>query len=243
MRERGSADGQARCNAGFDEDPAGYDDLRAAGHMARRRLEYFLGVVDATPGPVVEIGCGTGTLLRGLAAARPDRTFLGVDPLPGYVGHAREHARAAALPGVRFEVGTAESLDDLVDPGSVGLLVSVDALHHVADLDAVVTAAHRAVAPGGRWRAMEPNRLHPYVWAYHVLTPGERTFAVGDFRRRARRAGWAVCGRDDLFLVPSGVDRLPPWAQRLERRAEWFRPLAGAAVLDLVRPVSAARGR
>ncbi|HEX2074239.1 MAG TPA: hypothetical protein VHF92_10675, partial [Geodermatophilus sp.] len=61
-----------RFNASFDERPDEYDDLRASGHMARRRAEYFLGVVDRFPGAVVELGCGTGTLLRQLAAARPD---------------------------------------------------------------------------------------------------------------------------------------------------------------------------
>ena len=91
------------------------------------------------------------------------------------------------------------------------------------------------MAPGGRWQAMEPNRVHPYVWLYHVLTPGERTFAVRRFLRVARRAGWRVAGRGTLFAVPGGVRRLPPWGRALELRAERLRPLAGAVVLDLVR--------
>jgi ubiquinone/menaquinone biosynthesis C-methylase UbiE len=230
-------------NAGFDEDAGAYDDRRAAGHMARRRARYFAAVVADSAGPVLEIGCGTGTLLRRLAAAAPDRAFLGVDPLPNYVEHARERARAAGVDNLRFEVGTAESLGEHVPPASAGLVLSVDTLHHVADLDEVVAAVYRAVVPGGPWRVMEPNRLHPYVWAYHVLTAGERTFPVRDFRRRAVRAGWEVRGREDLFAVPSGVERLPRWAERLEARVERLRPLAGAVVLELVRPVSDARGR
>ena len=222
-------------NAGFDDRPDEYDVLRSSGHMARRRAEHFAAVVAAVPGAVLEIGCGTGTLLHGLAARFPDRQFLGVEPLPGYVEFARERAAADGLQNLRFAVGTAESLGPAVADAGVGLLISVDALHHVTDLDATVREAARAVAPGGRWHAMEPNRIHPYVWIYHTVTEGERTFPVAPFLRSARAAGWRLAGRGSRFLVPSGVQRLPGWAQRLERRAERLRPLAGAVVLDLVR--------
>jgi ubiquinone/menaquinone biosynthesis C-methylase UbiE len=224
-----------RCNAGFDDRPDEYDSLRSSGHMARRRAEHFAAVVAAVPGTVLEIGCGTGTLLHGLAARFPDRQFRGVEPLPGYVDFARERAEADGLDNLRFTVGTAESLGAAVPDGSVGLLVSVDTLHHVTDVDATVREAARAVVPGGRWHAMEPNRLHPYVWIYHTVTEGERTFPVAPFLRSARGAGWRLGSRGSRFLVPSGVRHLPRWAQRLERRAEHLRPLAGAVVLDLVR--------
>ena len=232
-------------NASFDEDPESYDELRASGHMARRRAEYFLQVVDASPGVVVELGSGTGTLLRGLAAARPDRQFLGVEPLGNYVEFARERARASGLGNVRFEVGTGEGLRAVTGDGAAGLLISVDTLHHVTDMDQVITSVAAAAAPGARWRAMEPNRLHPYVWASHVLTPGERTFAVRDFLGRAERGGWRPAGRERLFVFPSGVARVPTWAERLERRLERFRMVSGAVVLDLVRnqPVTAAGGQ
>ena len=127
-----------------------------------------------------------------------------------------------------------------------------DALHHVEDTDRAVAEAARVAAPGARWRAMEPNRVHPYVWAYHTFTEGERTFPVRDFLRRARRAGWLPVARRSLFLFPSGVERMPGWAGALERRLERVRAVAGGVVLDLVRMadppagedgLSAARGR
>jgi hypothetical protein len=125
------------------------------------------------------------------------------------------------------------------------LVISVYALHHVRDTERVPTQVRRLTAPEAHWWAMEPDRVHPYVLAYHVLTPGERTFPVRDFLRRARPRGWEVHGRESLFVHPSGVARVVAWAERLERRIERFRPVAGAVVLDLARtdPVSAARGR
>ncbi|MGY1594158.1 class I SAM-dependent methyltransferase [Geodermatophilus sp. SYSU D00965] len=232
-------------NAGFDGRPDEYDDLRATGHMARRRADHFDRLLAAVPGRVLEVGCGTGTLLRELATRHPARTFVGVEPLPNYVDYARRRAEAAGLDNVRFVVGTGETLTDAVPAGSADLVISVDALHHVTDLDRVLAQVRAVSSPSARWRAMEPNRVHPYVWAYHVLTPGERTFPVRDFLRRARAGGWQPAGRENLYLYPSGVRRVPAWAERLERRLERLRPVAGAVVLDLVRadPVSGARGR
>jgi SAM-dependent methyltransferase len=223
----------ARLNAGFDEAPDAYDELRASGHMARRREEHVAALVAATPGPVLELGCGTGTLLRALATRFPDRRFLGVEPLPNYVEYAT--ARAAGLPNVRFAVGTGEELSTVVEPASVGLVLSVDALHHVRDVAEVARQVAAAARPGARWRAIEPNRLHPYVWLYHTLTAGERTFAVRPFLGAAAAAGWRLAARHRLFLYPSGVARVPAWAERLERRWESHPVLSGAVVLDLVR--------
>lgn len=222
-------------NAGFDDRPQVYDDLRAEGHMARRRTAYYTTVLDEVPGAVLELGSGTGTLLRRLAAARPDRTFVGVEPLAGYVDFANGRARAEGSANVRFEVGVGEAIPAAVDDASVDLVVSVDALHHVTDVDQVIAEVTRVAAPGARWRAMEPNRVHPYVLAYHVLTPGERTFPARDFLRRARRAGWRLVRRERLFTYPSAVRAVPAWAARLERRVEWFAPVSGAVVLDLVK--------
>ncbi|NYJ04660.1 class I SAM-dependent methyltransferase [Petropleomorpha daqingensis] len=231
-------------NAAFDDRPEDYDALRATGHMARRRLDHFAGVVAACAGDVLEIGCGTGTLLRALAAAHPDRRFVGIDPLPGYTDYARRLAGHEGLTNVAFATGTGEELDRLVPPRSFGLVISVDALHHVTDVDRVVAGARRATADGARWCLMEPNRWHPYVWLYHALTPGERTFPVRDFLRRSRRGGWTPAGRRTMFALPSGVPRLPAALGRAERWLERIPPLAGAVVLDLRRgPVSAARDR
>lgn len=224
-----------RYNAGYDERPQIYDDLRAQGHMARRRTAYFEHVLDEVPGRVLELGSGTGTLLRQLAAARPDRTFTGVEPLPNYVEFANAVAHDAGATNVSFAVGTGEHLPAAVADASVGLVMSVDALHHVDDLDVVVAEAARVAAPGARWRAMEPNRLHPYVYAWHSLTPGERPFPVGDFVRRAEAAGWRLAGRDRLYIFPSGVRRVPRWAERAELLLERVPPLSGGVALDLVR--------
>jgi len=201
--------------------------------MARRRLDHVASVVDRVAGTVLEIGTGTGTLLSGLAARHPDRAFIGVEPLQNYVEFANDRARRDGRRNLRFLRGTGEDLDELVEPSSVGLVLSVDMLHHVQDLARVIAAVRRVVAPRGRWHAMEPNRLHPYVWTYHVLVPGERTFPVRRFLSEATAGGWELCERSRLFLFPSGIRRVPDRLARLERRWEQVPVLAGGVTLEL----------
>ncbi len=222
-------------NAEFDDDPERYDEMRAGGHMARRRTAFFEGVVARVPGDVLELGSGTGTLLRTMAAAHPDRSFTGVEPLEGYARFANERAAADGLTNFHMEVGVGEDLPPSIESGSVGLVMTIDALHHIGDLDAVVAEVTRVARPGARWVAMEPNRLHPYVLAYHVLTPGERTFPPAPFLRAVRRAGWSLRTKRRMFTFPSTTASVPGWAASLERATEWFAPVSGAVVLDLVK--------
>jgi SAM-dependent methyltransferase len=159
-----------------------------------------------------------------------------VEPLKDYVDFARQQAAAAELTNVRFEVGMAEDLAAAAGPVTAGLVISVDMLHHVRDMGRVAREMLKVTTEGGHWRAQEPNAIHPYVWLYHRLTPGERTFPVRSFLDIARGAGWQAAGRENMYLFPSGISKVPAWAERLERRAEWLRPISGAVVLDLVRP-------
>jgi ubiquinone/menaquinone biosynthesis C-methylase UbiE len=227
-------DAHTALNAGYDDLPDAYDELRASGHMARRRAEYFERAVRQSTGLVLELGCGTGPLLRHLAATFPARSFVGVEPLAQYVDFAREQADRAGLDNVRFEVGLGEELSAVAGSERAGLVISVDMLHHVQDMGKVAREVLRVTAEGGHWRAMEPNAIHPYVWLFHTLTPGERVFPVRSFLDIARGAGWQSVGRENMYLYPSGIARVPGWAERLERRAERLRPISGAVVLDLV---------
>ncbi|MEH3079261.1 MAG: class I SAM-dependent methyltransferase, partial [Quadrisphaera sp.] len=95
------------------------ESLRAEGHMTRRRVEYFEDVLRDVPGTVLEVGSGTGTLLRRLAGNHPDRRFTGVEPLPNYVDFANGRSKDLGLENVVFEVGTGEALPASVADSSV----------------------------------------------------------------------------------------------------------------------------
>jgi SAM-dependent methyltransferase len=102
-------------------------------------IERHLGHLE---GPVLDVGCGPGHLTGFLRSAGRDVT--GIDLVPEFIAHARQ-----TYPEARFEVG---SLADLARPdASVAGVLAWYSLIHVdpAQMDGVLTAIRRVVAPGG----------------------------------------------------------------------------------------------
>lgn len=225
----------ARINGRFDDDAEGYDALRA-GRQFERRVEVTLRALDGTSADdlVVEIGAGTGALLATLAAARPDLRFLGVEPLATYADLAQTRWSGTDAGRVRVVQGKAESLADLVDDAAARV-VSHDVLHHVESIDHTIRAIVDVTRPDARWIAVEPNRLNPWVAAYHLAVPGERLFNQRTFLASARRAGWHVDERFRMFLIPHAVASPPPALVRLERRYERLPVVSGAVGMVLSR--------
>jgi len=112
--------------------------------IASRAAELAVSVA-AAPRRVLDVGCGTGYLLRLLAARYPQAAELaGIDAAPSMIETAR---RAADDPRLRFMVGTAERLpypDDAFD-----LVVSTTSFDHWADQIAGLRECARVLAPGG----------------------------------------------------------------------------------------------
>lgn len=94
------------------------------------------------PGPVLDLGCGPGQWTAHLHALGADVT--GVDVVPEFVAHAR-----AAHPGPGFVLGSMTGLD--VPAHSVaGVLAWYSTIHlPPSELDGVLTAVRRLLAPGG----------------------------------------------------------------------------------------------
>lgn len=89
----------------------------------------------------IDVGCGTGNLVRSLSARAV--TAEGIDADPRVIALAREHS--AGHPGVRFKVG------DFMAPGGDGQYDAVTALavvHHVP-LRAALARLRSLLAPGG----------------------------------------------------------------------------------------------
>ena len=94
---------------------------------------------------VLDIGCGTGALLRTLADRLPAAIELvGVDPAAGMITAAR--AVPALDPRITFEQAAAERLPQ--PDASFDLVVSVTSFDHWADQGLGISEAARVLTPG-----------------------------------------------------------------------------------------------
>lgn len=93
---------------------------------------------------VVDIGCGGGLLSEPLA--RLGAAVTGLDPAPTNVEVARLHAERAGVP-VAYR---RETIEEVVVRGErFDVVLAMEVVEHVADVQAFVSAACAAVAPGG----------------------------------------------------------------------------------------------
>ncbi len=98
-----------------------------------------------SPRRVLDVGCGTGYLLRRLAERCPATVGLaGLDAAAGMVRVAREATTDSRL---SFLVGRAEQLP--YPAGTFDLVVSATSFDHWADQQAGLAQCARVLAPGG----------------------------------------------------------------------------------------------
>lgn len=96
------------------------------------------------PSSVLDVGCGTGRLLRAASVRWPDAQYIGVDPAQGMVDVAQ-----SLTPGATFHRGFAESLP--LPDASVDLALSTISSHHWRDQAAGVREIARVLRPGGHF--------------------------------------------------------------------------------------------
>jgi ubiquinone/menaquinone biosynthesis C-methylase UbiE len=166
-------------------------DLRAsAADQVRLRAEIVAAAGLEAGNTVVEVGCGTGTLLLELAeAVGPDGHAVGIEPQPVLARHARE--RLGELGEVRVEAGSETALAD----GIADACVAQTVLCHLPPpvREATIARMVRVTRPGGRvvsadqdaetWVVDHPDReLTRRIVAFYA----DQRFADGWTGRRLR---------------------------------------------------------
>src|SRR6266487_4068547 len=94
------------------------------------------------PASVLDIGCGSGRLLRKVHDSWPEAQLSGVDPAQGMLSVARQ-----LTPEARFSMGSAEALP--LEDASVDLALSTISFHHWQDQAAGLREVARVLRPGG----------------------------------------------------------------------------------------------
>ena len=98
----------------------------------------------------LDVGCGAGLLAEPLS--RLGAKVTGVDPAPGLIEAAEEHAAGQGLE-IDYRAGTVESLD-----GTFDMVTAMEVIEHTPDPQAFVDHLGRLLAPGGLLILSTPNR-------------------------------------------------------------------------------------
>lgn len=149
---------------------------------------------------VLEVGCGTGNVLRTLEQACRDGLVVGMDLFSEGLEHARLRSHCplvqADLQAPPFRAGF-----DII-----GLF---DVLEHLADDAGALRGLRSMLQPGGRVVLTVP--AHQWLWSYFdVLSCHQRRYSARQLRGALVSAGYAV-----EYLSPYMLSILPlMWLQR-----------------------------
>ncbi|QQS14074.1 MAG: class I SAM-dependent methyltransferase [Rhodospirillales bacterium] len=154
------------------------------------------GIAATTGAPLVDFGCGTGGLLKRLAARLPGVALAGVE------------YDAAAAATARAKSGAAVAVGSIVQPpladGAAAAIVSADVLsHRLVDPPAALREAHRCLRLGG----ILVLNLPAYRWmlsAHDREVHNARRFTRGEAVGMVAAAGFAVRRATywNMFLFP-----------------------------------------
>ncbi len=140
---------------------------------------------ETPPERVLDVGCGTGRLLRRAARQWPDARLVGVDPAAGMVEAARRLA-----PEIEFHAGKGEAIP--LSDSSVDAAFSTISFHHWEDQARGLRELLRVLRPGGFFCLADgaiPGPLGRMVPHTRVHTPAELRdmFTAAGFEIAAQR--------------------------------------------------------
>lgn len=131
----------------------------------------------------LEIGCGTGYVLAGVAQAYPAATLVGSEVFSVGLPYAASRAGTAEL--IQMDARQIPYVEEF------DVIGAFDVLEHIEEDEVVLAAIMRALRPGGGVAITVPQ--HPWLWskadesACHV-----RRYKVGELRAKVLRAGFKL---------------------------------------------------
>lgn len=132
---------------------------------------FYLQLARSAPS-VLDVGCGTGTLLQRARAAGHRGRLRGLDPATGMLEQARRYDGIEWLQGTLPDAGFAGEFDLIVMTGHAFQVLLTD-----DDVQAFLAAARSALTESGRLAFETRN---PLVRAWEQWTPADVTEVVDD---------------------------------------------------------------
>jgi ubiquinone/menaquinone biosynthesis C-methylase UbiE len=141
----------------------------------------------ARPRAILDVGCGTGRLLRSAVVRFPGAELVGVDAAIEMVKQAEASFPSGVA--IRFQQATAEELP--LQTAGFDLVFSTLTFHHWHDQRKGIAEVARVLAPGGRWLLADfiPMGMMRYVSSLLRL---KRFKDRGRLERMLSDAGLAV---------------------------------------------------
>jgi ubiquinone/menaquinone biosynthesis C-methylase UbiE len=144
---------------------------------------------------MLDVGCGTGALLRQAAGVFPSAALTGIDPATGMVQVARR--RWAQNRSATFVNAGAEHLP-FVD-GTFDLVMSTVSFHHWADQQLGLREIRRVLAPGGVFLLTDAFAISWLRLIFAVGRSRDRFHTPAEIEMMLRGAGLAVGGFETAF--------------------------------------------
>jgi len=132
----------------------------------------------------LEVGCGTGTVLRELAASRRWERLVGSELHPAGLAHARRRLPDEA----EFVQMDARDIPAI---GVFDLTGAFDVIEHIADDEAVLRGLRAATETGGGTIIAVPQ--HPWLWGHSdEIAHHQRRYRRGELEQKLRRSGFEI---------------------------------------------------
>lgn len=153
----------------------------------------------------LEVGCGTGFVLAGIAAAKPKLKLAGGDLSRTGLAYA-----AARVPSAKFIQMDARAIPFADEFDVIG---AFDVLEHIEDDSAVLGQMYGAVQAGGGIILTVPQ--HDFLWSStDVSACHVRRYSARELAGKVRGAGFTVVRQTSIVALLLPLMLLSRWRQR-----------------------------
>ncbi len=172
---------------------------------------------------VLELGCGTGS--TALRLAGDVRSYLATDLSAGMIAIAQEKQAASPIPGLAFQIATAEA--STLETGRFDAVLGFNYLHMVRDVPGTLRRIHTLLAPSGLFISKTPclgdmnpllSRVVLPVMRAIGLAPYVSVFRQAEFCELVSSAGFDILATENH--ATKGNDRRPCIVARKRSAAE-----------------------
>jgi SAM-dependent methyltransferase len=145
---------------------------------------------------VLEIGCGTGSVLLALRTAFPRLSLTGSELLPAGLAIARDRVGLHVLL-LQMDARSIPAVEEF------DVIGAFDVLEHIKEDEQVMSQIYSALEPGGGTIIAVPQ--HPWLWSpADQAACHQRRYARGELEAKLRRAGFRILHSTSFnsFLLP-----------------------------------------